>query len=506
MFAILTSAQVIGQRYVVLRPLREEPWGGVYLAQDRLLKVEVGLKFIGREEPDFDQAREILLQEAALAYKLRHPLILSVFHGAEAEDGFYLVQEPYKGESLLARLNRRDRFTLPQALHLLDQVGRAVTFAHEQGAIHQSLTPLNILLEGDKVKVANFASRPAPERQVGLLELRAYAAPETVRQDLIIPQSNVFSLGVLGFRLTAGSLPYSLTFDEPFPYRLETPPPDLDQIPVPLQNFLLGCLAPEPQDRYADIPTCLVALEQARHLWRTPPPKRFFWQSGTGLALGESARNAAQRFWEESKTQATRLVQKLKPAAAEAAQRIRAAPPRLFWGLGLALLTVILIWVGAQTVKQGLGPSRPAATAAKAKPTPAAHTPSKAAQRKTGTRLPSIPGPFVSAKGKKSAPHLGAVLPPAAPTDKYLVLVASYTKLKPALALRNRLQARNLTARAVKTTPRGKTVYQVRVGPVRGKAAAEKVARLIQQQERVKPQIVRLSSRSNSASRLRRRQ
>src|SRR3989304_3840827 len=100
----LKASQIIAQRYVILRQLREEPWGGVYLAQDRLLKVEVALKFIGRETPEFDRAKNILIREAAWAYRLRHPLILAVFHGSEERDGFYLVQETHSGESLLTRL------------------------------------------------------------------------------------------------------------------------------------------------------------------------------------------------------------------------------------------------------------------------------------------------------------------------------------------------------------------------------------------------------------------
>ena len=421
-----------------------------------------------------------------------------MFHGTEDQDGFYLVQEPYAGESLLARLNRRERFTVPQGLTLLDQVGRAVAFAQEQGLVHQSLNPLNILLAGDRVKVANFACLPAPEEQVGVLELRAYTAPEVVRGEEVTPQANVFSLGVLGFRLTAGSLPYPLTFDEPFPYRLETPPADLEEIPIPLQNFLLGCLAPEPEDRYADILTCLTALEQARELWRAAPrEKRFLWQPKSGVSIRESATTTVKKLWKGSTTQAGKLAEKLKPVAVSAGEKIRTAPPRLFWGLGLGLLTAVLIWAGAQALKRGAFPSR-STIATKTPPTSAPGIPPKTAvQKPTGTRLPvaTTPGPFVSTKpGPGAAPHMGAILPPPATAEKYVVLVASYTQLKHALALRNRLKSHNITAKALKTSPGGKTIYQVRVGPVTGKKAADDVARLIKKHEGIAPKVVEVSS------------
>lgn len=499
----LKSAQVIAERYAILRQLREEPWGGVYLAQDRLLKVEVGLKFISRAAREFDAARGFLIKEAALAHNLRHPLILTVFHGAEDREGFYLVQEPYTGESLLARLNRLERFTLPRALHLLDQVGRAVAFAHEHGVVHQALNPLNILVEGDKIKLANFACPPFHEEQVGLLELRAYNAPEVVQGGEVTPVSNVFSLGVLGFRLSAGSLPYPLTFDEPFPYRLETPLADLDEIPIPLQNFLLGCLAIEPGDRYADIISCLMALEQSRELLRAVPrEKRFLWQPQSGMAAGDSARAVAKRLWEEGKSQASKLGEKLKPAAAQAVDKIMSAPPRLLWGLGLVMLTVVLIWAGAHILRRGAPSPQPMTTAGTQTPPAAGGPPKTATSGSSARSLPAPPGTPAAVP----QPPAGAVSSPPAAGEQYVILVASYTQAKHALALRNRLKAHDIAAKAVRTSPGGKTVYQVRVGPVTGKKAADEVARRIKEHEGISAKVVEVSPAPSTPSTLRRRQ
>ena len=71
--------------------------------------------------------------------------------------------------------------------------------------------------------------------------------------------------GAFGY-LVAGSLPYPLTFDEPFPYRLEYPPADLEEIPVPLQNVLLRCLAEDPEERLPHAGALVSQLRQAREL------------------------------------------------------------------------------------------------------------------------------------------------------------------------------------------------------------------------------------------------
>src|SRR4030042_2569099 len=254
----------IHQRYALVRQIREEPWGEVWLAQDRLLETEVGIKLLAREAPEGAAAQKIFEQEAIRALRLRHPQILGVFYLGKTDTVLYLVQEPFPGETLLARLNRKHRFTLPQALQLLEQTAQALALAHQQGIAHRSLSPLHILLEGEEIRLANFAFPPADGDQAMHLELKAYDPPEVIHGDPPTAAGNVFSLGVLGFRLVAGSLPYPLTFDEPFPYRLETLPVDLEEIPLPLQNFLLQCLAAHPEERLADAEAFLSQLRQVR--------------------------------------------------------------------------------------------------------------------------------------------------------------------------------------------------------------------------------------------------
>jgi serine/threonine protein kinase len=205
----LKAGDVVARRYVVLRHLRDEPCGGVWLAQDRSLGMDVGLKFLSRRWPNFEVAREALRREGALALKLRHPHILQAIHFEEGDEGVYLIQEPFQGESLLAHLNRLERFRLPYALGLLEQVSQALALAHGIHEVHHSLDPANVLLDDDQVKLANFSCPPQEEedQQVTRLELKAYTAPEVIQGGQVTPAANVFSLGVLGFRLSAGSLP-----------------------------------------------------------------------------------------------------------------------------------------------------------------------------------------------------------------------------------------------------------------------------------------------------------
>ena len=82
----LKAGDVVARRYVILRYLREEPCGDVWLAQDRSLGVDVGLKFMPRQSPHFEAAQEALRREGALAHLRAIANIVGEFEGVEARD------------------------------------------------------------------------------------------------------------------------------------------------------------------------------------------------------------------------------------------------------------------------------------------------------------------------------------------------------------------------------------------------------------------------------------
>ncbi len=465
----------LGPRYALLRLLRPEPWGDVWLAQDRFLHVEVAVKFISREAPEFELARDFLLEEGRLALRLRHPRILAGFYAGEIEEGVFLILEPFAGESLLSRLTRLPRLGPSQALHLLEQAGQALAAAHAQGIVHQGLTPVSVLVEGERLKVANFAFPPRQEEDLSHLELKAYVAPEVLRGEEVTPAANIFSLGVLGFRLSVGSLPYPLTFDEPFPYRLEIPPGDLEELPVPLQNLFLRSLAPAPEDRPPDGEAFLQALAQARELWRAAPrEERRGWQTPESQA---PALTAARKLWEEGAAWGRRLGEGLTPLAA----RARQAPRRLWYGAGLAVLAVLLLWGGSRL----LWSSRPAAPPPPEHPVQTVKPPEAA-----GPPRPAVPPLRTWETAPPPAPPAAAPAP-ATREEKFILLVASYSKYEQARALAERLKARQLPARVMRTTPGGTPVFQVRLGPYSQRAQAEEAARKLRA-EGFTPKLARL--------------
>jgi len=500
--------EMIGQRYLIVRQLREEPWGGVWLAQDNILRTEVSLKLLARDAPEWAAARDMFEHAAILGMKLRHPQILGVFHVDKAEKFLYLVEEPFPGESLLAQWVRQERFSLPQALHRLELLTQAVAFAHQQGEVHQFLSPLNILLKGEDLRLANFTFAPAYSDEPQHLELRAYAPPEVINGDRLTPAGNVFSLGVLGFRLVAGSLPYPLTFDEPFPYRLEYPPADLEELPVPLQNVLLRCLAEDPEERLPHAGALVSQLQQARELmpgvakkspaWRPEKTKRR-WQP---LA---QAGPQLKKVWEHSLPHA----QKVREAARSHLNTLKLLPRRLLWGVGLAVLMVALIIFGVKVGYRPESKPQPAAVAppvaAPAALPPAGGGPPLVESDEAGA--PGGPAPAArTAAGATPGPAqaTATAATPASKEPRYLLVVATYTTMKQAEALQQRLRAKNQRA-VVKIQKAGdKIQYQVRVGPLTGAKAAEDAASRIKTLEKITPKVVKLAPKTAGANNVRR--
>ncbi|MFW6112789.1 MAG: protein kinase domain-containing protein [Thermodesulfobacteriota bacterium] len=507
---VLKAGDVVARRYVMLRQLREEPCGWVWLAQDRSLGVDVGLKFVPRESPHFEAAREALRREGALAFKLRHSHILQAFHFEEGDKGIFLIQEPFEGESLLAHLNRLKRFRLPYALGLLEQVAQALAFAHLKEEVHQSLDPENVILDDHSAKLANFACRrplAGEDRQVTHLELKAYTAPEVIQGEELTPAANVFSLGVLGFRLTAGSLPYALTFDEPFPYRLESIPVDLEEIPLPLQNILLECLAPDPRDRFEDAGVFLAVLEQRRESWSTPPRKWFGWASEGPLPASgvmESLSRTWGRLREESQNAAAGLAEKFK--SLQASPEARSMYGRWLLGLAAGVLALVLLIWGGWALMQQSAPERAA------KPAPAPAAPKQVAAKQAaapemggpprGAGEAPAPGPHrtvlsVPKPSQSAAPKTAqASKPDTSPQGRYQLLVVTYLTYDEAREMKKKIRSKGLPAMVYRVKVKNKPYFVVKAGPFPDRERAEEVARRLKKEEHLGqvPKIVKIKA------------
>lgn len=217
-----TAAARVGERVGPYRLVREIGHGGmgtVYLAEraDEQYQASVAIKFVRSGAASADLQRRFRAERQILA-ALTHPNIAWLLDGGTAPDGTpYLVMEYVEGEAIDVWCDRRG-LRLDGRLALFGRVCAAVQHAHQVLVVHRDLKPSNILVTADGMpKLVDFGIAKllaADDAEVtGTLRLLtpAYGSPEQVRGGHITVATDVYSLGVVLFKLVTGRTPFDFT-------------------------------------------------------------------------------------------------------------------------------------------------------------------------------------------------------------------------------------------------------------------------------------------------------
>jgi len=250
-------------RFAVLETLGHGAFGTVFKARDPQLDRVVAVKVprrgnVGDGPDDVDR----FLREARSAAQLRHPSIVNLHEVGVLDGTPYLVSDFIEGVTLADLLTAR-RPAPREAAALVADVADALHHAHERGVVHRDIKPSNIMVRPDGSPVVmdfGLAKRDAGEVTMTMdgqvLGTPAYMSPEQARGEghRLDRRADVYSLGVVLYRLLAGELPFrgntrmllhQVLHDEPKPPRALN-----DKVPRDLQTVCLKALAKEPGGRY----------------------------------------------------------------------------------------------------------------------------------------------------------------------------------------------------------------------------------------------------------------
>jgi serine/threonine-protein kinase len=270
---MLRARQKVG-KYRILGRIASGPLADVYRAFDTIHKSRVALKI---PKAGDHTGEEEFLHEVQVATRLRHPNILSVINASYIDDHFVIAMELGE-ESLADRIERR--ISTAKAMDLAAQGLAALAHAHENKIIHCDIKPENfILFPGNQLKLADFGFA-----KISLRTLKAsgsgtidYIAPE---QAMGRPkfQSDVFSLGLVLYRLFSGKLP-----EWPFEWPLAGQERLNTRVRPEFTGFLRDAIQLDPSKRYRDAVQMQAAFERlqshARRQKRARPKK-----NGSGSA------------------------------------------------------------------------------------------------------------------------------------------------------------------------------------------------------------------------------
>ncbi len=256
-------------KYEVKRLLGKGATGSVYLASDPFAQREVAIKVLDGLSSDPEEARRTLRffqNEAALAGKLRHPHIVSIYDaGVEdvsAGDPLrYLVMEVVEGGAL-TRYCEADKLLAPgQVIEIGYKCCKALEFANTLGVVHRDIKPANILTrEGLDIKVSDFGAAQlarADITQVTGVGSPAYMSPEQVKGEEIDFRTDMFSLGSVLYHLLTGARPFSgrsqYELVEGIVNNAPTPPSQMrGGLPAGIDDIVLRALGKARDDRFAN--------------------------------------------------------------------------------------------------------------------------------------------------------------------------------------------------------------------------------------------------------------
>ena len=237
---MLRARQKLG-KYRILGRIASGPLADVYKAADTIHRTRVALKI---PKSDDNTSHEDFLREVQIATRLNHPNILPIQDASFINDRFVIAMA-LGTESLADRIERR--MSTARAFDIADQALAALAHAHEKKIIHCDIKPENfILFPGNKLKLADFGFA-----KISLRTLKAsgsgtidYIAPE---QAMGRPkfQSDVFSLGLVLYRLFSGKLP-----EWPFKWPMAGHDRLQARVPEEFSAMLKKSMQLDPADRY----------------------------------------------------------------------------------------------------------------------------------------------------------------------------------------------------------------------------------------------------------------
>lgn len=283
----------VGGRFVVVALLGVGSMAQVYRAHQLEVDRTVALKVFrvdelfdgkvsgGGREQALEAARNRFVQEARVLGKIAHPNCVTLFDFGSSDDGrfLYIAMEHVGGISLRRAIIRG--LKVEAILEIAHQVLLALREAHSLGIVHRDLKPENIILSfkysNDEavVKVVDFGIAKLLGREklettnVGaLFGTPAYMSPEQCRgdADAVGPHSDVYALGCILYEMVTGRLPFMSKIPvEMIRMHIEDEPPELApraglDVPPAFSTFIETCMSKDPDDRYADAHTALLAL------------------------------------------------------------------------------------------------------------------------------------------------------------------------------------------------------------------------------------------------------
>ena len=202
------SSKQWGTAARIIEQVGRGTFGDVYRAWDTRLDREVALKILRRHESTGDSTT--VIEEGRLLARIRHPNVVTVY-GAERINGRVGVwMEFVHGSTLEDELREHGPFDVDRLVLIALELGDALAAVHRAGLLHRDVKTHNVMRDRDgRLLLTDFGSGELLESGLAATAVGTplFAAPEIVGGHPATRQSDIYSLGVLLFRLATGRYP-----------------------------------------------------------------------------------------------------------------------------------------------------------------------------------------------------------------------------------------------------------------------------------------------------------
>lgn len=283
---------ILDGRFRIIRSLGRGGMGEVYLGEQVSLARKVALKVLKTDVSANPAAQERFKREALLLSTVDHPSVVRVIDFGSDQGAPWLVMDLVEGRNLRDVLDAEGPFQPERALRLLQQLADGLAVIHEKGIIHRDMKPENVVLtqssRGEQAKLLDFGiarlvepepSSPSVTQDGLVLGTPEYVSPEQAMGQDLDARSDIYSFGVLAFRMLAGRLP----FDGPAPRQFmaqhaASPPKRIEDVNPKLLShpnlcaLIMRCLEKDARNRPQRADELSSALEQLRMVVSGPFP------------------------------------------------------------------------------------------------------------------------------------------------------------------------------------------------------------------------------------------
>jgi serine/threonine-protein kinase len=290
--------ELIAERYAIIERLGMGGMGAVYRGIDERTGQYVAVKFLREEFTAHKAIRARFVREAEAGVSIQSPYVVGMLDfGVDADRTLYIVMELVQGWTLRDEVNHNGPFSVRHARVLARQVLKGLADAHDVGLIHRDLKHDNIMFTGTRdqfiARVLDFgvvkidAEDARDDGRVltaagAMVGSPSYMAPEQIRGLAVGPPADLYALAVVLYEaMTARRLFPVNNYEALLRSGAKRDAPPLTQtgtgepVPPAFDRVIQRALATDPNDRFPDARTMLLAIDQMELSDSTMPADLF---------------------------------------------------------------------------------------------------------------------------------------------------------------------------------------------------------------------------------------